>query len=78
MRESSTYQAILNEGRVEALQKMLLRQGRHRFGSASKAVQAEIAAITNVERLERMTEALAGRVQLAGLAKNGVTDRAGY
>ena len=60
MKESSTYQAILEEGRTQgqtkALQNMLLRQGRHRFGAPTKAVQARLLAITDVERLERMTE----------------------
>ena len=62
MKESSTYQAILDEGReecrAEALQKTLLRQGRHRFGNPPDAVQAAIHEQTNIERLERMTERL--------------------
>ena len=67
MKESSTYQAILaegrtegrTEGRIEALQKTLLRQGRQRFHtSPSEAVQAAIQAITDEGRLERMTERL--------------------
>jgi predicted transposase YdaD len=58
MKESSTYQAILEEGQTAALQKTLLRQGRQRFGPPTEAVQASISAITEVERLERMTERL--------------------
>jgi len=63
MKESSTYQAILaegrTEGRTEALQKTLLRQGRQRFHSPpSEAVQAAIQAITDEDRLERMTDRL--------------------
>jgi predicted transposase YdaD len=59
MKESSTYQAILAEGRTEALQKTLLRQGRQRFHNPpSEAVQAAIQTITDAGRLERMTERL--------------------
>jgi hypothetical protein len=63
LKESSTYQAILaegrTEGRIEALQKTLLRLGRQRFrDSPSEAVQAAIQAITDEGRLERMTERL--------------------
>jgi hypothetical protein len=59
MKESSTYQAILAEGRIEAMKKTLLRQGRQRFRrSASEPVQAAIQAITDEGRLERMTEHL--------------------
>jgi predicted transposase YdaD len=58
MKESSTYQAILTEGQALALQKTLLRQGRHQFGPPSEAIQNAITAITDLERLERMTERL--------------------
>jgi predicted transposase YdaD len=58
MKESSTYQAILEEGQAEALQKTLLRQGRKRFGNPSDAVQAAIHAQADIGRLERMTESL--------------------
>jgi predicted transposase YdaD len=67
MKESSTYQAILAEGRaegrvegrIEAMQKTLLRLGRQRFRSQpSEDIQAAIQAITDEGRLERMTERL--------------------
>ncbi|HEY1377268.1 MAG TPA: hypothetical protein VGF55_10765 [Gemmataceae bacterium] len=58
MRESSTYQAILDEGREDALKKVLLRLGRGRFGAPDPAVEAEIQAITDLARLERMSERL--------------------
>jgi predicted transposase YdaD len=62
MRDSSTYQAILQEGRqegrVETLQNMLLRLGRHRFGAPSEAVRAGILAVTDAKQLERLTERL--------------------
>jgi hypothetical protein len=58
MRESTTYQYILDEGRIDALQKTLLRQGRQRFGPPSEAIQTMVTGITDLERLERMTDRL--------------------
>jgi predicted transposase YdaD len=59
MKESSTYQAILAEGRTKALQETLLRLGRQRFhNSPSEAVQTTIQAITDEGQLERMTDRL--------------------
>ena len=54
MRESSTYQAILDEGRIEEAQKMILRLGRQKFGSPNDLIAAALQAITDLERLERM------------------------
>jgi predicted transposase YdaD len=58
MRESSAYQAILDEGRQEGRQegmlRLLLRQGRQKFGSPSDAIMATLTAITDLDRLERM------------------------
>ena len=58
MRESSTYQAILDEGRVTALQKMILNQGRIRLGPPDEATQNAVNSITNGDRLERLGERL--------------------
>ena len=58
MRESVTYQAILDEGRVEALQKVVLRQGRKRFGPPDESTSANLAAMDDVERLEVLSERL--------------------
>jgi predicted transposase YdaD len=68
MRESSGYQLILDEGREEGrkegrkegalreAQKLLLRQGRHKFGAPEPAVEAAVQAITDLDRLERMSD----------------------
>jgi predicted transposase YdaD len=56
MRESSTYQAILEEGQAEGIQKALLLQGRKRFGAPDAATQEAVRGITDVGRLERMSE----------------------
>jgi predicted transposase YdaD len=66
MRDSTTYQAILDEGRAEGLargradeaRKILLRQGRKRFGVSGAEVEAALQGITDLERLERMSEAV--------------------
>jgi predicted transposase YdaD len=55
MRESTTYQYILDEGRIEGMRASLLRLGRQRFGSAADAETA-VNGITDLERLERMTD----------------------
>lgn len=58
MRESVTYQAILDEGRVEAMHKTILRQGRKRFGSPDDATAATITAIEDLPRFEILSDRL--------------------
>jgi hypothetical protein len=58
MRESSGYQLILDEGAVLAMRKLLLRQGRHKFGPPTAEVEAAIQAIEDQDWLERMSERL--------------------
>jgi hypothetical protein len=58
MRESSTYLGILAEGEVAGLQKMLLRQGRIRFGPPDEATTTAIRGVTDPERLQRMGDRL--------------------
>jgi predicted transposase YdaD len=62
MRESVTYQAILEEGReeghVEGLHRMILRQGRVRFGKADETIRSQIEAIRDIGMLEDLSERL--------------------
>lgn len=62
MRESVTYQAILEEGREEGrmreLHRVILRLGRLRFGDADPTVRQEIEAIRDIETLEELTDRL--------------------
>jgi hypothetical protein len=58
VQESTTYQAILEEGAVLALQKILVRQGEQRFGPASATTRTYIKTIEDLGRLERMTDQL--------------------
>jgi hypothetical protein len=55
MREWSTHMGIL-EGEITALQKMLLRQGRIRFGPPDEPTTAAIRGVNDLGRLERMGE----------------------
>jgi predicted transposase YdaD len=69
MRESDTYQAILDEGREEGLEKglekglsalrrTLLRQGRKRFGEPDEETRQAIFALQEPEHLEALGERL--------------------
>jgi predicted transposase YdaD len=61
MRESDTYQAILEEGREEglnALRRALLRLGRKRFGEPDEETRQAICAIRDPDRLEELSERL--------------------
>jgi Domain of unknown function (DUF4351) len=58
MKESSTYQAILDEGRAEGVRKVLMRLGTRRFGPPDAPTRAAIEAITRPSRLERLSERL--------------------
>jgi hypothetical protein len=54
MKESVTYQAILGEGKAEEARKMLLLQGRDRFGEPSAKIVALLDAVTDLARLEAL------------------------
>jgi predicted transposase YdaD len=68
MQESTTYQALLkqgrdegliegrNEGRVREAQRILVRQGTKRFGESDGAVLAAIEAIEDIQQLEILSE----------------------
>lgn len=54
MKESTTYQAILDEGKAEEARKMLLVQGREQFGEPSAKIVAQLDAVTDLTRLEAL------------------------
>ncbi len=66
MKESATYQAILEEGREQGEAKgeirgvisTLFRIGRRRYGEPSFEVQAKIKAINDLEKLTALTDRL--------------------
>jgi len=65
-RDSMTYQAILEEGRIkglalgraEAAREILLRLGEHRLGRADDQTVATIVAIADLARLRALTRRL--------------------
>jgi predicted transposase YdaD len=58
MRESSSYQLILDEGRVEERQKVLLELGTERFGPPTEPERNILSSLTDLDRLERITKRL--------------------
>jgi hypothetical protein len=62
MKESTTYQAILDEGRgegrIEGEKRMLLLVGSDRFGTPDARVRAALDAIDSVEQLEQLSQRL--------------------
>jgi predicted transposase YdaD len=64
MKESTTYQAILQEGRIEGrdegriaeARRILIRQGTLRFGDPDAATVATLEAIQDIDRLEALTD----------------------
>jgi hypothetical protein len=58
MKDSVTYQAIVEEGVVKARQEDLLRLGRKRFGSSSESIEMSLRAITDPDRLARLVDRL--------------------
>jgi predicted transposase YdaD len=58
MRDSSTYQLILDEGRLEEARRLVIRLGRRPLGAPEPAALTLLQGITDVERLERMADRL--------------------
>jgi len=56
MHESTTYQAILKQGRVFGEQQVLIRQGTKKLGTPDPASLAAIEAIRDPARLEAPSE----------------------
>jgi Domain of unknown function (DUF4351) len=62
--ESSVYQGILKkgsaegivEGRIEGVREIVLRQGRKKFGPPGQKIEAEINALSNLERLYELVD----------------------
>ena len=58
MHESDTYLAILDEGRLDEVRKLVLRLGRKKFGTPSDDVVTTVKGIEDLERLERLIDGL--------------------
>jgi hypothetical protein len=56
-KESTTYQAILDEGRQEEARRILIRQGSKKFGGQPMPEQnTQLQAITDPARLEELLD----------------------
>src|SRR5262249_55743055 len=58
MRESTTYQLILDEGRVAAIQKVVLKLGTELFGPPGETEKTILSGLTDPDRLDRMSSRL--------------------
>ena len=58
MQDSSTYQIILDEGRIEMAKRDMIRFGRPKLGPLDQSVQTTLNAINDLDRLERMLDSL--------------------
>ena len=62
MHESTAYDTIFDEGRVEGeirnSHRLLLRLARKRFGAADPSTESALTLIQDLDRLERMAEAV--------------------
>jgi hypothetical protein len=58
MKESTTYQAILEEGRAEEARRIVLLLGSDRFGAPDARVSAALDAINSVQHWERLSRRL--------------------
>jgi predicted transposase YdaD len=58
MKESTTYKAILDEGRAEEARKVLLLLGNEKLGPPDASTREALEAITDLDRLERMLRRL--------------------
>lgn len=54
MRESTTYQWVIEQGELLQSRKMLLKQGRAKFGPPTPEQANKLKAIEDLERLERL------------------------
>jgi hypothetical protein len=58
MHESTTYQAIVEEGQVEGVKRFLLLAGPKRFGPPEATVRAALERVTRWEELAELQERL--------------------
>jgi hypothetical protein len=56
MRESTTYRRIINDGRLEEAQRLLLLLGTKRFREPDAATVAALRAIRDIDLLEMIGE----------------------
>jgi hypothetical protein len=55
MEESITYQEIVGMGRLQEARKIILLQGKAKFGKASRKAERTLEAITDLQKLEALS-----------------------
>src|SRR5579884_1060188 len=58
MHESSAFELYEEKGRIEECHRLLYRQGWNRFGAPDPAIGEALGAIRDLDRLERMADAV--------------------
>ena len=58
LHDSSAYDLILDQGRIEGEQRLLLRLGRKRLGQPGDAIISALHGIKDLDRLERLGDAV--------------------
>ncbi len=58
MRESVTYQAIVEEGKIQARQEVLLELGGKKFGPPDQDSERAVRSITDLDRLGFLSKRL--------------------
>lgn len=58
MKDSVTYQAIVEEGVTRGAQEVLLQQGRKKFGAPDEQTENTLRSITDLDRLKYLSERL--------------------
>ena len=63
LEESSTYRLVIEEGRrrgeLDRARKIIVRLGGNKFGSPSPTVVTTVQGVSDLDRLDRMTDRLA-------------------
>jgi len=58
MQELTAYDEAMEEGELRVSHRLLLRLGEKRFGAVGEAIEAELRAIRDLDRLERLAIAI--------------------
>lgn len=58
MTESTAYDEAVEEGELKRSHRLIIRMAIKRFGEADAAAQAELKSIRDLDRLERMADAI--------------------
>ncbi len=58
VKESTTYQAIVEEGQIKEARKLILRHGKRKFGRPTAAVARALEGTEDLDRLERLSDRL--------------------